>query len=138
MGFTCEDFLGYSLKRASLVFSGEFNRTLADLGLRPVVFTLLLLIGDRPGITSSQLGQVLDVQSSNMVGLIREIKRQGWVQVVSRTEDRRAKGLHLTDEGQLFLRQAQTLAMQADRKACERLSPTQRQMLSELLRLIYT
>lgn len=134
---TCDDFIGYGLKRASLRFGAEFDRELSGLGLSPVFFTLLLLMAQNPGTTSSQLGQQLDIQSSNMVGLIRQMKARGWIEATEHPQDRRARGLHLTAQGAAFLAQAEAAAMRSDLQASRALSAQERLQLARLLRKVW-
>jgi DNA-binding MarR family transcriptional regulator len=134
--FTCEDFVGYNLKRASLVFNAEFNRALQASDVRPVVLSLLLMIARQPGITSSELGRSLEIQSSNMVGLIRDIRQKGWISHMAAVEDRRAKGLTLTAQGRALLLRVEQLAMQADVTATRPLTARERATLTRLLQKI--
>jgi DNA-binding MarR family transcriptional regulator len=134
---SCDDFMGYGLKRASLRFGAEFDRELSGLGLSPVLFTLLLLVAQSPGVTSSQLGQQLEIQSSNMVGLIRQMKARGWIEATDHPQDRRARGLHLTPQGTAFLAQAEAAAMRSDLQASHALTPEERTQLLRLLRKVW-
>lgn len=132
-----EAFLGYSARRASLVILANFVRRMAPLALRPVDFTVLALAGSNPGITSSQLCQLLDIQSPNLVVLIKQLQDRGLIERRPHPTDGRAMGLHLTASGQHLVDQATTLAHEADDEASGKLSAAERQTLARLLRKVY-
>lgn len=132
-----EAFLGYSARRASLVILANFVRRMAPLALRPVDFTVLALAGSNPGITSSQLCQLLDIQSPNLVVLIKQLQDRGLIERRPHPTDGRAMGLHLTASGQDLMDQATTLAHEADDEASGKLSAAERQTLARLLRKVY-
>lgn len=132
-----EAFLGYSARRASLVILANFVRRMAPLALRPVDFTVLALAGSNPGITSSQLCQLLDIQSPNLVVLIKQLQDRGLIERRPHPTDGRAMGLHLTASGQDLVDQATTLAHEADDEASGKLSAAERQTLARLLRKVY-
>ena len=132
-----EAFLGYSARRASLVILANFVRRLAPLALRPVDFTVLALAGSNPGITSIQLFQLLDIQSPNLVVLIKQLQDRGLIDRRPHPTDGRAMGLHLTASGRGLVDKATTLAHEADDEASGKLSAAERQTLARLLRKVY-
>ncbi len=132
-----ESFLGYSARRASEAILGNFNRRMAPLKLRPVDFTVLALAGSNPGITSSQVCQLLDIQSPNLVVLVKQLQDRELVERRPHPRDGRALGLHLTPEGQRLVEQGTALAYEADEEATARLSAEERQALARLLRKVY-
>ncbi len=132
-----EAFLGYGTRRASEVIHGNFIRRMAPLGLRPVGFTVLALTGRNPGITASQLCQILDLQSPNLVGLVKQLQDRALIERRPHPTDGRAMGLHLTLGGRQLLEQASALAQAADEEASTLLTPDERQTLARLLHKIY-
>lgn len=132
-----ESFLGYSARRASEAILGNFNRRMAPLKLRPVDFTVLALAGSNPGITSSQVCQLLDIQSPNLVVLVKQLQDRELVERRPHPRDGRALGLHLTPEGQRLVEEGTALAYEADEEATARLSAEERQALARLLRKVY-
>ena len=132
-----EAFLGYSARRASLLILANFVRRLAPLALRPVDFTVLALAGSNPGITSSQLCQLLDIQSPNLVVLVKQLQDRGLIDRRPHPTDGRAMGLHLTTTGRRLVDEATTMAHEADDEASGNLSASERQTLARLLRKVY-
>jgi DNA-binding MarR family transcriptional regulator len=132
-----ESFLGYNARRATLAIGDIFLREMAVYGLRPVDFTLLALIARNPGVTSSQLCNRLDIQSSNLVALIDQLQQRTLIARRPHPRDGRAMGLHLTPVGGKMLRQAEATAAEVEEKAAARLSSAERNTLINLLKKIY-
>ncbi len=128
-----EDFLGYVVRRSSMAITERFQARMQRHGLRPLTFTVLLLIRGQPGITSSQLCSLLDLQSSNVVGLIRELESRGLVGRQDHPLDRRAWGLRLQPEGEDLLAAAEPDACAADEEAMPHLTPAELSTLRHLM-----
>lgn len=129
-----EDFLGYVVRRTSMALSERFQARMQRHGLRPLTFTVLLLIRGQPGITSSELCGLLDLQSSNVVGLVRELENRGLVRREDHPQDRRAWGLRLLPEGIALLAAAEPDACTADAEALPHLTPAELRSLRHLMR----
>jgi DNA-binding MarR family transcriptional regulator len=125
--------VGYAARRASMVLLERFMTQMAPLDLRPVPFTLLSLIGANPGITSTQLCTELAIQSSNLVGLVKQLEDRALIRRQPHPCDGRAMGLHLTAAGRALLSRASQVAAQADRQATARLSEAEVKKLLSLL-----
>ncbi len=132
-----ERFAGYAARRASLAIVERFVSAMAVHELRPVTFTLLTLIGSNAGITSSQLCALLDIHSSNLVGLVKQLHDRALIRRRPHPRDGRAMGLHLTAAGQCLLDKALKTAAQADQQATAALSACELQELLRLLRKVY-
>lgn len=132
-----ESFLGYNTRRATLAIGDIFLREMAVHGLRPVDFTLLALIARNPGVTSSQLCKLLDIQSSNLVALVDQLQQRRLIARRPHPRDGRAMGLHLTPVGARMLKQAEATAAEVEERAAARLSRAERDTLIKLLRKIY-
>lgn len=132
-----ESLLGYNARRAALHIIALFMQRMAVHGLRPVDFSVLVLIGHNPGITSRQLSQALDVQPPNLVGIINALSRRKLLDRQSHPTDGRALGLHLTATGETLLTQAEQTAAQLEIDATPRLSATERRTLMRLLQKVY-
>ena len=132
-----ERFIGYSTRRASLAIVDTFVRRMSVYELRPVSFTLLALIVANPGIKSSQLCALLNIQSSNLVALVKQLHDRGLIERQPHPEDVRALGLHLTLQGRSFTKKAQATALAAGLEATASLTDEERATLATLLRKVY-
>ena len=89
--------LGYQLRRASAVMMADLARELADLDLRPAEVTALLVVGENPGCSQTEVGQVLGIKRANMVPIISRLMDRG---LIARERiDGRSHALYLTDTG---------------------------------------
>ena len=94
---------GYVLRRASIATMGRLHDHLAVHDLRATEASLIMLIGDREGITQSEAGRVLGIKRANMVPLTAKLETRG---ILTRTQmDGRSQGLALTKSGSVILRQ---------------------------------
>ncbi len=132
-----ETLIGYNARRAALAVIGLFLDRMAVYGLRPVDFSVLSLITHNPGITSRQLCTALSILPPNLVGMINALARRGLIERIAHPRDRRAMGLHLTDEGESLMREAERTASELEVEATGRLSNAERQTLIRLLRKVY-
>lgn len=132
-----ETLIGYNARRAALTVIATFIPRMAQYGLRPVEFSVLTLIGHNPGITARQLCATLDLQPPNLVGMIKGLEKRSLLEKRDHPSDRRAQGLHLTQDGESTLEQAQTTALALEVEATQRLTPLERVTLLRLLRKIY-
>jgi DNA-binding MarR family transcriptional regulator len=132
-----EGLVGYHARRAALAIIEVFVRDMAVYDLRPVAFSILLLVDHNPGITSAQLCSQLNIQSSNLVGLIKELLQRQLIERRPHPSDGRAMGLHLSEAGQALTRDAARTAAESELKATAQLSDTERQTVVRLLKKIY-
>jgi len=94
---TLANIPGYSLRRAANAMTAELAQRLAKHDMRMVDATVLLLIGDHPGATSSWIGRTLDIQRANMAPLLKRLEDAG---LLDRAPiDGKSQGLTLTEAG---------------------------------------
>jgi DNA-binding MarR family transcriptional regulator len=125
--------IGYLLRRAQLQVFQDVIRALADVDLRPAQFSVLVVVGENPGLRQAQLGEALAIQTTNLVGMLDELERRGLVARLPSLSDRRSRALHLTAEGARVLRRAQALADRNEARILRRLGPEGKQRLAALL-----
>jgi hypothetical protein len=66
-------YVGYALRRAQGVIFADFNHSLAELGLRPGQFAVLMLIDRNPGTSQSSVSAALGIQKANFVATIADL-----------------------------------------------------------------
>jgi DNA-binding MarR family transcriptional regulator len=132
-----ETLLGYNASRASQTLVSHFIRGVGSFDLRTVDFSVLSIIGHRPGVTSRQLCQQLNVLPPNMVVLLRQLDKRGLIERQPHPTDRRAVGLKLSSSGRALMKQAEQAASAADLEGSGRLSASERKTLARLLQKIY-
>ena len=94
-----ESFIGYSIKRAYLLFHADFKAALGKDGITPRTFTALNFVVDHPNISQSDLARRLGVERSGLVAIVDEMERRGFVLRTAMPGDRRIQALVPTQAG---------------------------------------
>jgi DNA-binding MarR family transcriptional regulator len=129
--------LGYCLAQADIPARRAFFQHIGEpLGLRPVEFTILVLVAFNPGITGKQLSQALSVTAPNITLLLDRLGKRGLVERVRSEIDRRAQNIHLTAEGEKLARRAHANSRTIEQEMLRHLSEGERAMLLELLKKV--
>lgn len=88
---------GYTLRRAANAMMDELGKRLGKVGLRVSDASVLLLVGARRDMTSSEIGKVLDIQRANMVPLLARLETAGLI--AREPIDRKSLAIQLTPQG---------------------------------------
>ena len=106
------DFLGYRLKRAYMAVQADLTFALAEHDLRLATFSVLSVVAENPDSTQTEVGAVLAIERSNLVGLLDELEKRDLIVRGRVPNDRRSYALRITMEGQrLREKAAKTIAM---------------------------
>jgi DNA-binding MarR family transcriptional regulator len=132
-----ESLMGYNARRAALSIIELFMERMSVYDLRPVNFSVLLLITHNPGITSRQLCSALGVLPPNLVGMINTLEKRALIERCPHPSDGRAMGLHLTASGNTLMRDAEQTAAALELEATSMLSVSERKTLMRLLQKVY-
>jgi DNA-binding MarR family transcriptional regulator len=104
----------------------------AGFDLTSVQFAALECVAQRPGIDQASLASAIGFDRATIGGVIDRLERKGLVQRVVSAQDRRARQLNLTTEGEQLLAVCRPVvtALQADILAL--LSPDEREVFLSL------
>jgi DNA-binding MarR family transcriptional regulator len=125
--------IGYALRRAQLAVFDDAIRSFAELDLRPAQFSVLALIGHRPGLKQSEVAAALGIQRANFVTLLDELERRGLARRDPAPNDRRRHALHLTAEGERLLTRASRIEAGIEARLDAKLGPGGRERLLNML-----
>lgn len=115
---------GYVLRRAANAMMAELAGRLAAIELRVSDATVLLLIGERSDMTSSEIGKALDIQRANMVPLLGRLER---ATVIERQPiDRKSQAIVLTPAGLLALARVREITGQFEKDLLDRIPTAHR------------
>ena len=129
--------LGYQMVQADIPLKRTFFKHIGEpLGLRPVEFTILVLLAHNPGATGKQLSQALAVTAPNITILLDKMSEKGLVERVRSETDRRAQNVHLTTAGQRLAKRALAVSKTMEQDVLRHLSEGERVMLLELLQKV--
>ena len=118
---------GYLLRRAASVMMAEFANRLAPLDLRISELTVLFVAGGREDMTSSEIGQVVDIKRANMPKLLDRLEQQGLIR--REPLDGRRSAIIVTDAGQIRLSAARKVIKQFEAELLETVPPEHREHL---------
>jgi MarR family transcriptional regulator, lower aerobic nicotinate degradation pathway regulator len=106
---------------------------LAPLGLRPRHLVALTVLRGREGITQQALSVTLEMDGTNIVGLLNELEAEGLIERRRSLEDRRRHVVVLTEVGAKRLTEAECALAAVDNEVLGALDDSQREALYSLL-----
>jgi DNA-binding MarR family transcriptional regulator len=108
---------------------------LAPLDLRPRHLVALTVLRDMEEVTQQALATTLQLDGTNVVGLLNELERAGLVTRRRAQDDRRRHIVELTPEGRTMLAKAEFVLAAVEDEVLSALTLEQRDQLFELLRV---
>jgi MarR family transcriptional regulator, lower aerobic nicotinate degradation pathway regulator len=108
---------------------------LAPLDLRPRHLVALTVLRDMEEVTQQALATTLELDGTNVVGLLNELERAGLVTRRRAQDDRRRHIVELTPEGRTMLAKAEFVLAAVEDEVLGALTLEQRDQLFELLRV---
>ena len=106
---------------------------LAPLGLRPRHLVALTVLRDRGGSTQQALAATLEMDGTNIVGLLNELEAKKLIERRRSPEDRRRHVVELTDVGAEQLAKVEFALSAVEDEVLGALDETQRETLYNLL-----
>lgn len=91
--------LGFLLRLAQISSFDDFFKRLGHLGIRPGEVSVMMLIGENPGVRQGVLAKRLMIKRAHMTKMILAMERSGLVKREIPDDDRRSVALWLTDGG---------------------------------------
>src|SRR6267143_274708 len=114
----------------------KFAERLAPLRLSPPHAGILRVLRKSGGLSQQGLAEVLHMHPSGLVAIIDELEERGLVKRQNSLDDRRTYELHLTDRGQVALRDIGRVAQEHNESLCAVLSQSEREQLTGFLQRI--
>jgi DNA-binding MarR family transcriptional regulator len=106
---------------------------LAPLGLRPRHMVALTVLRDGGGSTQQALAATLNMDGTNIVGLLNDLEAKNLIERRRSPEDRRRHTVELTEAGATQLSNVEFALLSAEDEVLGALSETQRETLYNLL-----
>jgi MarR family transcriptional regulator, lower aerobic nicotinate degradation pathway regulator len=106
---------------------------LAPLGLRPRHLVALTVLRDRGGSTQQALAATLEMDGTNVVGLLNELEARKLIERRRSPEDRRRHVVELTDAGATQLAKVEVALSALEDEVLGALDESQRETLYNLL-----
>jgi DNA-binding MarR family transcriptional regulator len=128
------EHLGYFIRRAQVWVFQDFMRKLASIDIRPAQYSVMIVIGENPGLSQSDLADALNIERARLVHVLDKLEKRGLTERQASPVDRRSHALHLTREGQKMLKRAKALAAEHEAELSGKLGADNRRMMIEALR----
>ncbi|MEV4655171.1 MarR family winged helix-turn-helix transcriptional regulator [Micromonospora sp. NPDC049301] len=107
---------------------------LAPLGLRPRHLVALTVLRDGGGMSQQALANTLEMDGTNIVGLLNDLEAEQLIERRRSPEDRRRHVVELTGDGAKRLNEAECALASAENEVLGALEPDERENLYLLLR----
>lgn len=108
-GLALDRQLCFALYAASLAMTRLYKPLLQPLGLTYPQYLVLLVLWERDGLTVSELGERLSLDSGTLTPLLKRLEATGLLRRQRDTADERRVLLHLSDAGQALKSQARAV-----------------------------
>jgi DNA-binding MarR family transcriptional regulator len=129
-----QHLMGYLLTLAEVASRRVFQRHVGTpFELRPVEFTILVLLLGNGSATPKQLALTLGLPPPNVTVLVDRLVERALVKRERSTTDGRAMNLRLTDKGSELAKRVQRVSQTMETGLLAPLSAAERAMLAELL-----
>jgi DNA-binding MarR family transcriptional regulator len=126
---------GYALKRAAAAMMAELASRLAGLDLRVSDASVLILADAHDNATSSQIGNVLDIQRANMVPLLNRLEAAGLI--TREPIDRKSMAIILTPLGRERLSEVKKITAEFEADLIARVPEEHREHLLPALNALW-
>lgn len=113
--------------------SARANALLAPLGLKVRSYSVLSLACSDLSPTQRELAEFLSLDPSQIVPLVDQLEKGGFVERCADPNDRRSKVISATPEGHALYKQARLATAKGESTSMERLSKAEQETLRDLL-----
>ena len=128
-----QDLIGYALRRAQGAVYADLNDALARISLRPLQYTMLLMVAENPGTSQTAVCEALGMQKANCVPTMSELERRGLIIRRKSATDARSYELHVTNKGKRILQRAGEVQSWHEQRLIDRIGLEGRDQLLRLL-----
>ena len=129
---------GYAIRRLHQISVGVFLQEVGELGVTPVQYAALQVVGNQPGIDQRTLARSIALDTSTTGGVIDRLEARGWLERRLSPQDRRARLLVLTPAGEQGLADTLPAMLRAQEQILAPLTERQRAVFMRLLQLLVT
>ena len=111
----------------------EFDRRVKSLGVTRTQIRVLTWIYRKPGITQSELTEMIDVQKAALGRMVDRLADKGWLERRPDPKDRRVNRLHLTKEVSPLINTTRVIASEVRKLAMDGIELNQRSLFVNTL-----
>lgn len=126
-------YLAFLIMEAARLQRTVFDRRVHKIGFTRAQWMALRRVGDQPGVSQSELAELLEVEKTSAGRLIDKLETFGWLERRPDDSDRRIKRVYLTDLGRRIHRQITPIAEAMVEEELAGLSRHEKEILIDLL-----
>jgi len=131
-----EHYIGYTMTDVARLLRTVFERRVRSLGLTRAQWVTIARLHRRPGLSQSEVADVLEIEKATAGRLVDRMEAKGWIERRADPLDRRINRLHLTDEAQRMHAVIWPIAQETVDDALSDLSSSERRTFSNLMRTV--
>jgi DNA-binding MarR family transcriptional regulator len=95
-----EDFIGAVIADVARLLRTAFDRRVRTLGITRAQWLVLTRLHRHPGVSQSELADLMEVERASAGRMIDRLEANGWVERRAQNGDRRVKRVYLTPEAE--------------------------------------
>jgi MarR family transcriptional regulator, transcriptional regulator for hemolysin len=128
-----EHYIGYSITDVARLMRTVFERRVRRFGLTRAQWLVIARVHRRPGLSQSEIADLLEIEKAPAGRLIDRMQAKGWLERRADAGDRRVNRLHLTPAARRLHAKIWPLAEATVDAALGALSSAERRTLTELM-----
>jgi MarR family transcriptional regulator, transcriptional regulator for hemolysin len=131
-----EHYIGYSITDVSRLIRTVFERRVRRYGLTRAQWLVIARVHRRPGLSQSEVADLLEIEKAPAGRLIDRMEAKGWLERRSDPKDRRINRLHLTAKGDRIHKAIWPIAENTVDEALSDLTGEERRKLTALMKRV--
>jgi DNA-binding MarR family transcriptional regulator len=128
-----EDYIGYTITDVGRLMRTVFERRVRAVGLTRAQWLVIARVHRRPGLSQSEVADLLEIEKASAGRLIDRMEAKGWLTRSADSHDRRINRLHLTPAAERLHATIWPIAEATVDDALGDLSPEERRRLTRLM-----
>src|SRR5689334_12575610 len=133
-----DDYIGVVISDVARLIRTAFDRRVRELGITRAQWLALTRLHRNPGVSQSELADLMEVERASAGRMIDRMEANGWVERRAQNGDRRVKRVYLTAEAEQVHRRIWHVAEETVEGALSDLSATEAAQLMRLLSRVKT
>lgn len=130
---TLEEKLGFRMRMADRAI---YRRFIQNVGMTPVLYSVLTLVAENEGMPQGVIGEALDLNRASTMAIMDKLEHLGWVVRRRSPVDRRRYAMYLSAKGRQKILATEKKVQETDNYFKGMLSDDQLRDLNKMLDLI--
>ena len=135
-GLSFQSGTGYLLGKVGAVAKQRWTATLAQTGVSPNQFLVLMALAETGPVCQQFLAGVIGIDPRNIVPILDSLEARGLVSRETDPADRRRRVIDLTPAGQRIVAELSALGEQTERELLASVPPADQESLRRILRTV--